>query len=63
MAWTIPTGRQSVNHRHILVNGRMVDTPNYRCKPLDIIMMKDEQKFITQNSRDFSHHEEFFQTI
>nr|YP_009670529.1 ribosomal protein S4 [Passiflora suberosa]QCX29823.1 ribosomal protein S4 [Passiflora suberosa] len=44
MASTIPQARQLVNHRHILVNDRMVDIPSYRCKPRDLITVKDEQK-------------------
>nr|YP_010176768.1 ribosomal protein S4 [Vicia costata]QSQ72495.1 ribosomal protein S4 [Vicia costata] len=52
MAATIPQARQLVNHRHILVNGRIVDIPSYRCKPEDIITAKDEKKSRTliQNS-------------
>nr|YP_009182991.1 ribosomal protein S4 [Plantago maritima]ALJ78252.1 ribosomal protein S4 [Plantago maritima]QWL15776.1 ribosomal protein S4 [Plantago alpina] len=54
MASTIPAARQLVTHRHILVNGRIVDIPSYRCKPLDLITAKDEQKSRTliQNSRN-----------
>nr|YP_010724527.1 ribosomal protein S4 [Patersonia fragilis]WDW31654.1 ribosomal protein S4 [Patersonia fragilis] len=44
MASTIPGARQLVNHRHILVNGRIVDIPSYRCKPQDIITTKDKQR-------------------
>ncbi|GFP86672.1 30S ribosomal protein s4 chloroplastic, partial [Phtheirospermum japonicum] len=44
MVSTIPAARQSVNHRHVLVNGRRVDIPSYRCKPRDIITVKDEQQ-------------------
>ncbi|CBI34295.3 hypothetical protein VitviT2T_021153 [Vitis vinifera] len=33
MASTILGARQLVNHRHILVNGRIVDIPSYCCKP------------------------------
>nr|YP_004123445.1 ribosomal protein S4 [Rhizanthella gardneri]ACU46590.1 ribosomal protein S4 [Rhizanthella gardneri] len=44
MASTIPGARQLVNHRHILVNGDIVDIPNYRCKPLDIIAAKDKER-------------------
>ena len=44
MASTIPRARQLVNHRHILVNGRIVDIPSYRCKPRDVITVRDEQK-------------------
>nr|AWI69889.1 ribosomal protein S4 [Malouetia tamaquarina] len=60
MASTIPAARQLVNHRHILVNGRIVDIPSYRCKPRDIITAKDEQKSkaLIQKSLDSSPHEE-----
>nr|YP_010383696.1 ribosomal protein S4 [Trailliaedoxa gracilis]ATL59562.1 ribosomal protein S4 [Trailliaedoxa gracilis]UEQ17651.1 ribosomal protein S4 [Trailliaedoxa gracilis] len=60
MASTIPAARQLVNHRHILVNGRMVDIPSYRCKPQDIITAKDEQKSraLIQKSLDSSPQEE-----
>ncbi|KAL8048598.1 hypothetical protein ABFX02_07G076500 [Erythranthe guttata] len=60
MASTIPAARQLINHRHILVNGRIVDIPSYRCKPRDIISAKDEQKSRTliQNSLNSSPHAE-----
>nr|YP_011026945.1 ribosomal protein S4 [Sedum clavatum]YP_011027710.1 ribosomal protein S4 [Sedum batesii]WQN01194.1 ribosomal protein S4 [Sedum clavatum]WQN02044.1 ribosomal protein S4 [Sedum batesii] len=60
MASTIPGARQLVNHRHILVNGRVVDIPSYRCKPSDIITAKDDKKSRTliQNSIDSTPHEE-----
>lgn len=60
MASTIPAARQLVNHRHILVNGRIVDIPSYRCKPRDIITARDEQKSRTliQKSLDSLPHEE-----
>nr|APW79552.1 ribosomal protein S4 [Amphidium lapponicum] len=44
MAPTIPGARQLVNHRHILVNDRIVNIPSYRCKPQDFITIKDRQK-------------------
>ena len=46
MASTIPGARQLVNHRHILVNGRIVDIPSYRCKARDIITTKDKERSI-----------------
>nr|WLS50914.1 ribosomal protein S4 [Fallopia multiflora var. ciliinervis] len=60
MAPTIPGARQLVNHRHILVNGRIVDIPSYRCKPNDIVMARDKQKSkaLVQNYLDSSHSEE-----
>nr|YP_009732865.1 ribosomal protein S4 [Diphyscium foliosum]Q9M4B9.1 RecName: Full=Small ribosomal subunit protein uS4c; AltName: Full=30S ribosomal protein S4, chloroplastic [Diphyscium foliosum]QHU77208.1 ribosomal protein S4 [Diphyscium foliosum]CAB92129.1 small ribosomal protein 4 [Diphyscium foliosum] len=44
MAPTIPGARQLVNHRHILVNDRIVNIPSYRCKPQDFITIKERQK-------------------
>nr|NP_848062.2 ribosomal protein S4 [Adiantum capillus-veneris]Q85FL8.4 RecName: Full=Small ribosomal subunit protein uS4c; AltName: Full=30S ribosomal protein S4, chloroplastic [Adiantum capillus-veneris]AAP29394.2 ribosomal protein S4 [Adiantum capillus-veneris] len=41
MASTIPAARQLVCHRHILVNHRVVDIPSYRCKPRDIISIRN----------------------
>nr|YP_010312635.1 ribosomal protein S4 [Pellionia scabra]ULF47656.1 ribosomal protein S4 [Pellionia scabra] len=60
IASTIPQARQVVNHRHILVNGGIVDIPSYRCKPRDIITVRDEQKSksLVQNYLDSSSHEE-----
>ena len=60
MAPTIPGARQLVNHRHILVNGCIVDIPSYRCKPNDIVMARDKQKSkaLVQNYLDSSHSEE-----
>ncbi len=36
--------RQFVNHGHILVNGNKVDIPSYRCKPGDVISLKEKDK-------------------
>nr|YP_010690761.1 ribosomal protein S4 [Spatholirion longifolium]WBU14640.1 ribosomal protein S4 [Spatholirion longifolium] len=60
MASTIPGARQLVNHRHILVNGRIVDIPSYRCKPRDIITTKNKQrsKALIQNSISLYPQEE-----
>lgn len=52
MAPTIPGARQLVNHRHILVNNCIVNIPSYRCKPQDLITIKDRKKsqvMITKN--------------
>nr|YP_009574254.1 ribosomal protein S4 [Uvaria macrophylla]QBM31968.1 ribosomal protein S4 [Uvaria macrophylla] len=56
MASTIPGARQLVNHRHILVNDRIVDIPSYRCKPRDIITTRDKQRSraLIQNHIDSS---------
>lgn len=36
--------RQLVNHGHITVNGKKVDIPSYRCKPGDVISLKNNDK-------------------
>jgi small subunit ribosomal protein S4 len=50
MASTIPGARQLVNHRHVLVNGRIIDIPSYRCKPRDIITPRAKSRALIQNS-------------
>jgi small subunit ribosomal protein S4 len=41
---TIFAARQFVNHGHIKVNGRRVNIPSFRCKPGDVIEVKDASK-------------------
>ncbi len=36
--------RQLVRHRHVLVNGRIVDIPSYSIKPGEIIKVKEKSK-------------------
>ncbi len=36
--------RQLVLHRHVMVNGRIVDVPSYQVKPGDIIEIKERSK-------------------
>ena len=43
-ATTRRASRQLVNHGHITVNGKKVDIPSYRCKPGDIISLKEQSK-------------------
>ena len=43
-ASTRRAARQLVNHGHITVNGKKVDIPSYRCKPGDIITLKEQSK-------------------
>nr|YP_009633219.1 ribosomal protein S4 [Tolypanthus maclurei]QBS54554.1 ribosomal protein S4 [Tolypanthus maclurei] len=60
MASTISGARQLVNHRHIVINNRIIDIPSYRCKPRDIITAKNEQKSkaLVQNYVDSSFQAE-----
>ena len=43
-ATTRRAARQLVNHGHITVNGKKVDIPSFRCKPNDVIAIKDTDK-------------------
>ena len=36
--------RQLVNHGHVTVNGKKVNIPSYRCKPGDVISIKQDDK-------------------
>ncbi|NP_904101.1 ribosomal protein S4 (chloroplast) [Amborella trichopoda] len=60
MASTIPGARQLVNHRHILVNGRLVDIPSYRCKPGDFVTTREKERSraLIQNHMNSSPNEE-----
>jgi small subunit ribosomal protein S4 len=41
---TVFSARQFVNHGHIRVNGKRTTIPSYRCKPGDVIEIKDKSK-------------------
>jgi small subunit ribosomal protein S4 len=43
-ARTIYQARQAVTHRHITVNGRLVDKPSYRVKPEDVIAVSPRSR-------------------
>lgn len=44
LAKTRRAARQVVNHGHITVNGKKVNIPSYRCKPGDVIAVKENSK-------------------
>jgi small subunit ribosomal protein S4 len=41
---TIFAARQFINHGHVSVNGRRVNIGSYRCKPGDVIEVRDKSK-------------------
>ena len=54
--------RQLVNHGHINVNGKKVNIPSYRCKPGDVIAVKDNAKdlvIIKSSLEAINNHVEF----
>ena len=43
---TVFASRQFVNHGHVKVNGRRVNIPSYRCKPGDVIEVREKSRQI-----------------
>ena len=43
---TVFAARQFVSHGHILINGKRVNIPSYRCKPGDEVEIKEKSKQI-----------------
>lgn len=41
---TVFAARQFINHGHLKVNGQRVNVPSYRCKPGDVIELRDRSK-------------------
>jgi small subunit ribosomal protein S4 len=41
---TVFAARQFVNHGHVLVNGRRVNIPSYRCKAGDVISVREKSR-------------------
>ena len=41
---TVFAARQFVSHGHVLVNGRRVNIPSFRCKPGDIVEVREKSK-------------------
>ncbi|PCH46395.1 MAG: 30S ribosomal protein S4 [Hyphomicrobiales bacterium] len=41
---TVFAARQFINHGHINVNGQKVNIPSYRCKPGDVIEVREKSK-------------------
>ncbi|MEM7462137.1 MAG: 30S ribosomal protein S4 [Pseudomonadota bacterium] len=41
---TVFAARQFINHGHIKVNGKKVNIPSYRCKPGDMVEVRDKSK-------------------
>lgn len=51
--------RQIVNHGHILVNGKKVDIPSYRCKVGDVITVKKELAIVNEALEKLNNRVEF----
>jgi small subunit ribosomal protein S4 len=54
--------RQLVNHGHVTVNGNKVDIPSYRCKPGDVISLREKDlnlKIVNESLEKISKRVEF----
>ena len=51
--------RQLVNHGNILVNGKKVDIPSYRCKVGDVITVKKELAIVNEALEKLNNRVEF----
>jgi small subunit ribosomal protein S4 len=38
------TSRQLIRHRHLLINGRIIDIPSYQMKPGDVIQVQEKSR-------------------
>ncbi|MFV0473952.1 MAG: 30S ribosomal protein S4 [Pikeienuella sp.] len=41
---TVFAARQFVNHGHLMVNGKRVNIPSYRCKPGDVVEVREKSR-------------------
>ncbi|WP_421723017.1 30S ribosomal protein S4 [Bauldia sp.] len=41
---TVFAARQFINHGHVRVNGKRVNVPSFRCKPGDLVSVRDSSK-------------------
>ncbi|WP_454714820.1 30S ribosomal protein S4 [Caulobacter segnis] len=60
---TVFAARQFVNHGHVTVNGKRVNIPSYRCKPGDVIQVREKSRnmalvleAVASNERDFAEY-------
>src|SRR6201991_3638277 len=44
IAPTRPAARQLVSHKHIMVNGEVVNIPSFQLKPVDVVSIKEKDK-------------------
>ena len=58
MAPTRPAARQLVLHKHVTVNGQVVNIPSYRVKPGDVVCIRENDKsleVVAESLNGFNH--------
>ena len=53
MAASRPAGRQLVSHKHVTVNGEVVNVPSFQLKPGDIVGLKEKSMGNTSVTSQF----------
>jgi len=60
IAPTRRAARQLVTHRHIMVNGGLVNIPSYSLKPGDVVSVREKSKSLELISNSLQSHNEVF---
>ncbi|WP_224489076.1 30S ribosomal protein S4 [Robertkochia flava] len=55
--------RQLVSHRHITVNGEVVNIPSYSLKPGDVVGVREKSKSLEAIERSLSNHSNVYEWI
>ena len=55
--------RQLVSHRHITVNGEVVNIPSYQLKPGDVVGVREKSKSLEAIERSLSNHSNVYEWI
>lgn len=48
MARSMFAARQLINHKHVMVNGKVINIASYRCSPNDVIELREKSRAIPQ---------------
>ena len=60
IAPTRRAARQLVGHKHIMVNGKLVNIPSYSLRPGDVVSVREKSKTLIAITDSLSHHRKKF---
>ena len=63
IASTRRAARQIVSHRHITVNGELVNIPSYHLKPGDVVAVREKSKSLESIERSLSNSSHVYEWI
>ena len=55
--------RQLVSHRHITVNGNLVNIPSYALKPGDVVAIREKSKSLTAIARSLANNSSVYEWL